>query len=252
MLERNAPRLLHDRDGQQIVDIDSGVLRAFLHCTQFSHGARSMESIIATSRLAGLNSFERSSLPGEDQLDLHVDGAEFLALVEELHLEREILERTAMAAHEVFCDGLRERGYVPGPESDEARKVSSALRPWGELREDDREANRANVRDIPTKLAGIGCVMVPARGNEPAFAFTAEETEALARAEHERWCEHKRSSGWVVGFPTDKDHQIHEALVPWDELSAEQREKDRDMVAGIPRILVRAGYTILRSRRAEV
>ncbi|MFA5885493.1 MAG: RyR domain-containing protein [Acidimicrobiia bacterium] len=251
MLERNTPRLLHSRDGRRIVDIDSGVLRAFLHCTQFSHGARSMESIIATSRLAGLSSFERSSLPGEDQLDLHVDGAEFLALVEELHLEGELLERTARAAHEVFCEGLRERGYVPGPENDETRKVSSALRPWAELREDDREASRANVRDIPNKLAGIGCVMVPARGDEPAFAFTARETEALARAEHERWCEQKRSAGWVFGSPTDKDHRVHEALVPWDDLSPDEREKDRDMVSGIPRVLVRAGYTILRSRRTE-
>jgi hypothetical protein len=249
MIERNAKRLLHERDGKTIVDIDPGVLRALLHCTKFEHGARSMESIVATSRLAGLSTYERSSLPAEDQLNLHVDGAEFLALVEELHLEGEVLERLACAAHEAFCDGLRDRGYVPGPENDEERKVSSALRPWAELREEDREASRANVRDIPNKLARVGCVMVPERGDEPPFELTAAEVEALAREEHDRWCEQKLASGWRLGPHTDKDAHVHEALVPWDELSEDQRDKDRDMVKAMPRILARAGYTILRSRR---
>ena len=61
--------------------IDDGVLDAFLTVTKFEHGARSMETIVATSVLSGRNSYERSFLPSAEQLKLHVDGEEFLRLV---------------------------------------------------------------------------------------------------------------------------------------------------------------------------
>jgi hypothetical protein len=93
--------------------------------------------------------------------------------------------------------------------------------------------------------------MVPARGDEPRFALTDVELEALARAEHDRWCAQKRAAGWREGDHTDKERRVHEALVPWSALPEAQRQKDRDMVNGIPQVLARAGYTILRSRRAE-
>jgi hypothetical protein len=70
-----------DRD---VLRIDSGVLHAFLTVTKFKHGARSMEAIIAASALAGRNSFERSCLPSAEQLELHVDGEEFLGLAREV------------------------------------------------------------------------------------------------------------------------------------------------------------------------
>ena len=49
-----------------------------------------MESILAMSQLAGKNAFERSSLPSESQLDLHVNGLEFLSLVQRIVLTPEI------------------------------------------------------------------------------------------------------------------------------------------------------------------
>jgi hypothetical protein len=66
------------------IDIDPGVLRAFLDVSTYVHGARSMESIIDMSALTGKQRYERSSLPPMNQLGLHVDPEEFLSLV---HLE---------------------------------------------------------------------------------------------------------------------------------------------------------------------
>jgi hypothetical protein len=40
-----------------------------------------MECVIDMSALSGKLLFERSCLPAPDQLDLHVDGAQFLAIV---------------------------------------------------------------------------------------------------------------------------------------------------------------------------
>ncbi|HET6477143.1 MAG TPA: ATP-binding protein [Thermoleophilia bacterium] len=73
-----SPRLL--RDG--ILQIDEGVLRAFVCADRFRHGARSMQAIVEMSSLSGKLHFDRSSLPPEDQLDLHVDGRLFGGLVE--------------------------------------------------------------------------------------------------------------------------------------------------------------------------
>jgi hypothetical protein len=64
------------------LDIDPGVLRAFLDVTTYVHGARSMESIVDMSSLSGTLRYERSALPPRHQLGLHVDPDEFLGLVE--------------------------------------------------------------------------------------------------------------------------------------------------------------------------
>jgi hypothetical protein len=240
LLQRQAPQVLHKGSG--VVDIDPGVLRAFLMIPSYKHGARSMESIVTTSRLRGLDAFNRSSLPAAEQLDLHVEGAEFLSLVEEPELTGPSLELLARAAHDVYCDALRGRGYRPGPVTDDTTLVASSLRAWEELDEGLRDANRANVRDIPAKLARLGAVMVTARGDEAAFAFTPEEVEALAQAEHERWVVHDTQRSGAAG--------LREARLPWEALPEAQREKDRDMVRGIPTILARAGYAVLRVRPA--
>jgi hypothetical protein len=64
------------------LDIDPGVLRAFLGVGTYLHGARSMESVIEMSALAGKARYERSALPARHQLSLHVDADEFIRLVE--------------------------------------------------------------------------------------------------------------------------------------------------------------------------
>jgi hypothetical protein len=250
---------------QGVVQIDSGVLRAMLLTRTYRHGARSMESVVAMSQLAGKTRFERSSLPTEAQLDLHVDGQDFLALVQRADLEGELLEQLAEAAHEVFCDGLRAREYHWGPETDDALKTHSSLKPYAELPEDEKEQNRNQVRDIPAKLAHAGCYMVPARSGEPPFALPADVLEELASMEHTRWMRQKIGDGCRYGPETDKARKLHKCLLPWrkgdlapyagfaeqlgaEELPEEEKEKDRTAVRKMATILVQGGYTIVEAR----
>jgi hypothetical protein len=76
LIARN-PQLL--RGGR--LNIDPGVLRAFLEVPAYVHGARSLEAIIEMSSITGRLRYERSSLPARHQLALHVDPDAFLALV---------------------------------------------------------------------------------------------------------------------------------------------------------------------------
>lgn len=77
LLEKHCPYLR----GPNGFDIDEGLLTALLHIPEYKHGARSMEAIIAMSTLADRTRFERSCLPSESQLHLHVDGREFRHLI---------------------------------------------------------------------------------------------------------------------------------------------------------------------------
>jgi hypothetical protein len=246
ILERNAPQLVHEVGGNKTIDIDEGVLRAFLLTKEYKHGARSLEGIVLTSQLMGKNSFERSSLPTEAQLNLYVNGREFYSLVHILEPDDELLEKLAEIAHEVFCNHLQGKGYRYGPETLENDKIHSSLRPYSELSENEKEQNRNNVRDIPNKLLSIGYAMIPARSKEKPSALGEEEVERLVRMEHERWMQEKLDTGWKYAKETAKPKKRHKLLVPWEDLPPEEKEKDYVLVKGIPQILAKAGYTIVR------
>lgn len=76
ILKRMAPHLFIGASLQ----IDTGVLNAFLRISEYRYGARSLEAILVMSRLAARPRFERSCLPSEPQLGLHVEANEFLRL----------------------------------------------------------------------------------------------------------------------------------------------------------------------------
>ena len=80
-LGRRTPWLFHEAHDAYTLNIDLGVLNAFLNVRWYNHGFRSMESIIGMSALTGKLRFAPDSLPSSSQLDLHVNGREFLALV---------------------------------------------------------------------------------------------------------------------------------------------------------------------------
>jgi hypothetical protein len=258
LLQRNAPQIFHTRHGMQVPQIDSGVLRALLSIPAYKHGARSMEAIVTSSKLTGRSHFERSALPTETQLNLHVDESLFLSLVQQIELSGELLELLAEAAHDIY------RTQVQG------QSAPLAERAYVDLSEEEKEQNRQTVRDIPTKLAYAGYVMRPARSDEPPFDFPDGDREQLAELEHDRWVRAMLAAGWHYGPETDRAQRIHSLLRPWrtlatqelsqrylagelarmgqEELPEEEREKDRALIDGIPRVLANAGYTLIKVR----
>jgi hypothetical protein len=74
-----------------------------------------------------------------------------------------------------------------------------------------------------------------------------ETLEKLAEAAHKVWMDGRLRDGWKYGLVTDKEKKIHNCLIPYDDLSEDDKESDRDMVRGIPAILAAAGYRIAKS-----
>jgi hypothetical protein len=249
VLERSVSPLFHKKDGKNVLDIDQGVLRAFLKIRKYEHGARSMESIVSISLLSGKTRFDRSSLPSEAQLAIHVDGAEFMALVHQMQLPKELLERLAAETHAVYVKQKKRDGYTYGPVRDNEKKTTPLLVPYDELPEQFeqfKEQNRRAVRTIPDKLAAAGYVMVPAKSGEPPAKFAEDEVQTMARLEHELWMQMMVAEGWTAGEPTEENPKRNPSIVPWEKLGDDVKQYDIDQVEQIPRILAAAGYTVTK------
>jgi hypothetical protein len=259
MLSRNYPGLLNGDKAQ----IDEGVLRAFLKVRFFRHGARSMESLLAASTLNGKTYFGRSCLPPLAQLNLHVDGVEFQALVEEM----DGLENLAQAMHENYYKKLTERGYKHGSPSNEDLKISEALVPFDQLPENLRKDNAAAARALPAKLATEGYAILPAREGLVHVDFTPESIDRMGELEHDRWLRQKLLGGWRYGDKKDTAAKTHPAMLPWSAITPEDRarmypegpdrvgltalpesekEKDRDQFKGLSDMLGRYGCAVVK------
>ncbi|MCW3063494.1 MAG: hypothetical protein JWN32_666 [Solirubrobacterales bacterium] len=160
-------------------------------------------------------------------------------------LLRGTTEILARAKHEQYVRDAQALGHSPAD--------TPSLRPWAELPESLKESNRRFADGIGPKLEAAGCALVPAQlgpAGEDGFAFSSDEVEALAHAEHERWAEDLLREGWK---PTtdekDPERRLHPLLVSWDQLPEAERDKDRESVRNLPAMLARAGFRLYRTTR---
>jgi hypothetical protein len=102
---------------------------------------------------------------------------------------------------------------------------------------------------IRNKLKSIGYDIGPISDWEApqTFIFTSEEVETLAEMEHERWMHEKITNGWSYGSERNDEKRIHPSIVPYEQLSESEKEKDRDTVRNIPRILSLIDFQIYRT-----
>jgi hypothetical protein len=101
-LEINAPQLCTNGE----FAIEAGVLEAFLRVTRFTHGARSLGNLIKMSNLADKRTFELSSLPPDNIIEMHVNVKEFKALT---YMEHREMLRIGIAGHDYLVPDQIER-----------------------------------------------------------------------------------------------------------------------------------------------
>jgi hypothetical protein len=240
ILERTAKQIFVS---DKRAEIDESVIDAFLFTEQYKHGIRSMESMVALSQLSNKVSFEKSFLPNETQLALHVNAIDFIAILQKMVLDPITIERMAEVAHEIYRQTLKNEGYTLGPADDNA-KTSDALVSYPELRDELKEQNRELVRDIPHKLDLTRYVMLPSSSGKKKNKFTNEEIEYLGEKEHERWEREKWAKGYTLG--EDRARMQNPFLLKWSDLPDDIKERDRRFIRGIPKILAKNGYLMVK------
>jgi len=147
-----------------------------------------------------------------------------------------VREVIARAIHEDYVAGEIAKGKTP--------RTNPSMAPWDDLPEVLREANRAKADHLTQELKAFGYTIVSLTDwDSDTFTFPPEKLEAMAREEHQRWCEEKREAGFKYA-PGEKTGKTHPDLVSYDDLSEEAKEKDRNMVQGIPKFLLKAGFQV--------
>lgn len=139
------------------------------------------------------------------------------------------LDNKAKKIHSYYVNNELARG--------ETKESNSSLVPWKELHETLKDANRHQADHISIKLRAIGLDSDDIGGNKNV-SFSELQIETLAKIEHNRWAADKIIGGWkYTSGEKDSDKKLSPCLVPWDELSEEDKDKDRDTIKNIPNIL---------------
>ncbi len=71
-----------------------------------------------------------------------------------------------------------------------------------------------------------------------------ELTEKIAENVHEVWAQGRIEDGWVYGEVRDDEKKTTPCLVPYDELSENEKEYDRNTALETIRLIVKLGYEI--------
>lgn len=156
----------------------------------------------------------------------------------------ESIEQLAKAIHEA---------YLP-------HASPAAARPWDELPDNLKEDNRAAARRIPDVLALIGLEIqkrdeLPMASDrerdnaEQVRVLIDRNLETLSEAEHNGWMSHKMKNGWHYDPVRNDNELLHNLLVPYEQLSEEEKDKDRRSVLDYAKHVWTAGCRIACSSR---
>lgn len=204
------------------LDIDKGLLTAFLEIDKYKHGSRSIEAIASLSRRYVSRGFRRSDLPPADQMSLHVDYDRFMGLVNRDLSFKLKSESLAPAIHNYYRQLCNKEGkpvkynmdYTELPNEVQADNMAAAVRIQEIL-------NIAGLEVVPESYPGAS---IGSKGLEYSI-------ELLAEAEH---------NGWKQG--------TQHFLIPYKDQSDEEKEKDRNTVRCYPEIVKMADYKIVASK----
>lgn len=73
-----------------------------------------------------------------------------------------------------------------------------------------------------------------------------ELLELLARNTHERWSQERIRQGWTLGPARDDSAKQHPGLVPYDELTEEEKDFDRITSRETLKLILKLGFRISR------
>ena len=156
------------------------------------------------------------------------------------------------------------QSYLQGPQQSEQGATA-----WQLLSEPLRRANIRAADHLPAKLWSLGFDidgLLP--GQIPAFDQAAKDwlfgglggmpapqaaaaIAALARLEHDRWSIERKLDGWSYAPVRDDARRHHPLLVPWQELSPDQKAKDAEQVMALLRFVGARGKRPVISLRAS-
>lgn len=168
-------------------------------------------------------------------------GYEVIRIEEVSEIQTSIIIKLARAIHSRYLHEIRSQSiksknflfFNPG------NTLNQYDSDFDNLPDEIKYSNIDNAAHIPTKLLSIGYkIRQVKKGFKPfALHLNEQEIETMARVEHIRWSWEKRLNEWTFGGIKDDIKKTHPSLIPYDDLSDADKEKDRELVKLIPAFL---------------
>jgi len=177
-------------------------------------------------------------------------GYEIIRPEEAAEIDLVMIRKLARAIHSSYQQKMRN----PGKTDLKGLDISLFHNPGGsenlfltdfeDLPEEIKYSNKDNAYHIPTKLLSVGYkIRHVEKGYKPVtLHLNRQEIDTMARVEHIRWSWDKRLNGWIYGKIKDNIEKTHPGLVPFEDLSESEKEKDRELVRLIPALLQDIDY----------
>ncbi len=179
-------------------------------------------------------------------------GYEIIRTEEVSEINEKMVSKFARSIHSRYLHEIRKRDIGPKKMSyiswiyTSGDSKNNNLGDFDDLPEDIKHSNLDNAYQIPAKLLAIGYkIRHTGKGFKPAVLHLSEdEVETMARVEHIRWCWDKILHGWIYGKVKDERKKTHPAIIPYEDLSESEKEKDRELVRLIPALLQDVDYDV--------
>lgn len=124
----------------------------------------------------------------------------------------------------------------------------AAIKAWDELPENLRNANREAIAHAPVLFAALDLTLAKVGEGQIPHALTPPELEILASIEHRHWMASRIDHGWRYGATRDDARLRHPSLRSYAELSAGEKQKDKNTVNVLVEVLAAQGLALLRNR----
>ena len=114
---------------------------------------------------------------------------------------------------------------------------------FSQLPDDLKYSNLRQAQNICDRLEQVGYRLGPKGRKGAVKEFPPELVEFMAELEHESWMQERLSRGWKLG-ERNAEKKTSPYLVPYDQLSEEIKDYDRDAIRNIPALVERGGMAI--------
>lgn len=117
---------------------------------------------------------------------------------------------------------------------------------FSQLPDDLKYSNLRQAQNICDRLEQVGYRLGPKGKKGAVKEFPPELVEFMAELEHEAWMQERLSRGWKLG-ERNAEKKTSPYLVPYDQLSEEIKDYDRDAIRNIPALVERSGMAVYGS-----
>lgn len=153
------------------------------------------------------------------------------------------MEKLAVAIHDHYNQKQLERN----PEK------ALAYPEFSDLPDTLKYSNLRQARGIAKKLEIMGWEMRPQGSEgEQIPEIPNSDVERLAVMEHDGWVRERLGSGWTYGEVKDVENKISPHLVPYQQLSEDVKELDRDTIRNIPALLDSIGMALYKKEEQRI